>query len=356
MKILFISGSFYPSIGGVETHALEVARELVKRGHKVSVITEDKQSQDESDSKAKKQKSNVKSTLFTRKRLDQIDIYYFKFGQESRFKKFRIWYYLIKNIKFFEEADIIHAHDVFFWYLPIRFLLMTKKVFTTFHGYETVFPPAEKAKFIRGVSKSLSMGTINVGAFIEKWYGTSSDYITYGGVKKIKNSNVKIKNIVKPIKILLIGRLEKDIGVLVYRDALRMLRDKGVEFTLTVLGEGSLRPEIESYGEIYGFAEDISSYVKESDIVFSSSYLTMLQVMQYKKPIFAVYTNPLKHDYLRNSPFEEYITISGNAEDLAQKIMRVRPNRKRLIDGASFANSQTWEKVADTYLELWSKE
>ncbi len=357
MKIVFISSAFYPSIGGVETHALAVARELSKRGHKVTIITENKQSKGKSDSKASKSKSNVKSTHFVRKRLDQIDIYYFKFGQYNFFKKFKIWIYLFQSRRLFSNADVIHVHDVFIWYLPLRFYFWNKKVFTTFHGYETVFPPEEIAKFIRKISEKLSYGNIIIGEFIKKWYGTHPDIVMYGGVDKMPLSKYKITNKRRrKLRILFIGRLEKDIGVLIYRDALRILAEKNIDFALTIHGEGSLRAEIEAYGKVEGFVKDLRSSIKKSDIVFSSSYLTMLQVMQLGKPIFAAYNNPLKHDYLRTSPFAEYITVSGNAHELARQLSRFRPNINKLEKGQKWAQEQTWEKVTDVYLQLWEKK
>jgi hypothetical protein len=83
---------------------------------------------------------------------------------------------------------------------------------------------------------------------------------------------------------------------------------------------GSSVQQFGGYGKVEGFVKDLRSSIKKSDIVFSSSYLTMLQVMQLGKPIFAAYNNPLKHDYLRTSPFAEYITVSGNAHELARQL------------------------------------
>ena len=40
-KICFVTPFFYPVIGGVETHILETARELIKKGYEVEVITSD---------------------------------------------------------------------------------------------------------------------------------------------------------------------------------------------------------------------------------------------------------------------------------------------------------------------------
>lgn len=355
MRIVFISASFYPSIGGVETHVLEVARELVRRGHQITVVTEFKQSQQTSDNKAGNRKSNVESTFFKYKKLGQINIYYFKYGQNGFFKKFRIWYVLFRNRHLFQEADFVHAHDVFIWYLPLRFYFWNKKVFTTFHGYEAVFPPTEKAKRIRKLSEKLSSGNIIVGNFIKKWYGTVSEYVTYGGVNKRVRDKVAIKSRNSVVKLLLIGRLEKDIGIQVYKETLRLLTEKGTKFSFIVCGQGSLGSGLEQYGEVLGFVKDVTPYIKKADIVFASSYLSMLQVLQHGTPVFATYTNPLKHDYLRDSPFEKYITISDSAEDLARKVSIFKPNLKKLQDGAKWANSQTWEKVTDMYEQLYAE-
>jgi len=37
-----------------------------------------------------------------------------------------------KNRQLLQNADIIHCHDVFYWYLPFRFLYPHKPVFTPF--------------------------------------------------------------------------------------------------------------------------------------------------------------------------------------------------------------------------------
>ena len=39
-NILFLTRSFYPNIGGVEKHVLELSKELIKRGYRITVITE----------------------------------------------------------------------------------------------------------------------------------------------------------------------------------------------------------------------------------------------------------------------------------------------------------------------------
>ena len=40
MKILFLVPLIFPSVGGVQTHVLKVSEELVKRGYKITIISE----------------------------------------------------------------------------------------------------------------------------------------------------------------------------------------------------------------------------------------------------------------------------------------------------------------------------
>jgi len=359
MNILFLSASFYPSIGGVETHVLRLITELERRGHKLTIITEEKEPpkhlRKPSASEAVKIRKADESSYFIHRKLSQTDIYYFKFGQPSFFKKFRIWYYLLRHYSLIKKADVVHCHDVFIWYLPFRFLFPYKKVFTTFHGYEGRFPPVEKHVWIRKMSERLSFGNICVGDFITRWYGTKPDYVVYGGVESEKLVSIKPMR-KRKMKIVLVGRLAKDIGVQLYRDALRNLKRKGYVFEFLACGDGDLRHELERYGKVLGFVKNTKDYIKKADFIFASSYLTMLSVMQLGKPVFAVYTNPLKHDYLYSSPFSKYIYIYSSGKDLASSIRSYKQNIPRLVSAQKWANSQTWSHIADMYEQLWLKE
>ncbi|MBI4091770.1 MAG: glycosyltransferase family 4 protein, partial [Candidatus Levybacteria bacterium] len=192
MNVLFLTRRFYPDIGGVEKHVLEVSKELVKRGHEVTVITENSfslklrgvntyHSEDQSDTYSINSNKAVKSIQIDHSELKKIKVLRLNFGKENSFKKFRVWLRLLRHTDTIKKSSVVHCHDVFFWYLPFRFLFPFKKVFTTFHGYETIFPPSTKARLLRKISEKLSYGNICIGDFIKKWYGTKPDYVTYGG-------------------------------------------------------------------------------------------------------------------------------------------------------------------------------
>ena len=258
-----------------------------------------------------------------------------------------------------KQSNVIHCHDVFFWYFPFRFLFPLKKVFTTFHGFETKFPPSIKARLVRKISEKLSYGNICVGAFIKKWYGTKPDYVTYGGTK-IQNSKFKIQNFNKKRKklnILLVGRLEEDNGAKVYLEALRELRKQGITYKLIVCGDGQFRKRFEKYGDAIGFTPNLNKYIDRSDFIFASSYLSILEAIIRGKNVFSVFQNELKKDYLVLSPFYNYVSIAGDASSLIEKVLYVRNNLNgtynNIKKARNWSKRQTWSKVADIYLKLW---
>lgn len=354
MKVLFLTRRFYPDIGGVETHILNISQELIKAGHQITIISE------ESLKKAVTQKdSNLP---------ESINIIRLNFGKEDKFKKFRIWRTLLKLRSVILDADIVHCHDVFFWYLPFRFLFPNKKVYTTFHGYETVFPPSKKAVRIRKLSEKLSTGNICVGEYISKWYGTKPTYTTYGGTRILNSSKrsaqdrqfqISNQSSNKTLKILLIGRLEKDIGINTYLKSLEMLKTKKIRYEFESLGEGSLKKYVEKYGKARGSSNNLEKFLNKTDVVFASSYLTMLEAMVNKKIVIAVFENPLKEDYLKLSPFSEFIYICKNEKEVVDVLKSVIADKWKsnsmLERGYTWAKKQTWGAVTHTYLQLWQK-
>src|SRR3989338_6263769 len=106
MKILFITSSFRPQRGGVETHTWEVVQRLIEKGHDVIIITEKLPLHPSPQSR-----SEVKGFQKT---------YRLHFGDLGFFKKFRIWFEIFKHRQLIERADIVHCHDVcLLYHLPM---------------------------------------------------------------------------------------------------------------------------------------------------------------------------------------------------------------------------------------------
>jgi glycosyltransferase involved in cell wall biosynthesis len=357
MTIIFLTRRFYPKIGGVEKHVLEISKRLVKKGHRVIVITE------KSDKTYSMNKRSRSLSARLEGKIDGVEIHRIDSGKENWFKKFRIWSQLWRLRKLIVDAEIIHCHDVFFWYFPFRLLHPTKKVYTTFHGYEGNKIPNNKAIFMHKLSEKLSKGNICVGGFLKKWYGTKPTFVTYGAVDSNcnKTENLKFK-ITKNNRVIFLGRLEKETGILEYLKALNALNKKSINLTLDVYGDGTLKKESINYSKDHnlnvsfnGFVSNASEYIKNYEYVFCSRYLGILEAMIFRKPIFSEYNNEIKKDYLLMSPFSDYISISKDAEEICRSVEDYMNRRSKINTEKAYnwVKSETWEKMVDIYLKLW---
>lgn len=328
MRIVMLTRRAWPEIGGVEKHIYEVGEALKRKGYEISVIS------------AK-------------------DI---KYPQVKFLGVLFIWLWMFKNIRLFARADIVHAHDVAIWYLPLRFLLFTKPFYVTFHGWEGKFPIPKIYIWLRKISAKIAWGNICVGRYIEKWYGIKADYIIYGAVhEKFKYQISKIKNTYQNPKIILfLGRLQKDTGLPIYLNALKFIKRGHLDIKVFFLGDGLLKNEAEKYGRVLGFKKDILPWLRTSRFVFTSGYLSALEAMAAGKLVFATYNNPIKKDILEMSPFSKYAVVEKDPEKIARKIEYFLRNQKAAREIASkalnWARSQTWEHIVQTYLKLWRLE
>lgn len=338
MTILFFSRLFYPHIGGVEKHVWEISKILIKKGHKVFVISE-------------KHDSKLKNFEI----INKIKIYRISIENQNWFKKFQIWLWLFQHRNLIKQADIIHCHDVFFWYFPFRFLFPRKPVYTTFHGYES-YPVSKKAVWIRKLSEELSFGNICIGAFIKKWYGTKPTFVSYGGVNRIKNEELKIKNYSSAV---FIGRLDEQTGIKTYIDAVKLIRKKIPDFKFEIIGDGKFREDIERDFKILGFQKNSERYFRKYRFAFVSGYLSILEAMVEKRLVFAIYNNPLKKDYLTLTPFAKFINIINSKEKLSSLVVHFLTHsekEKKMVDRAfEWVKNQSWEDVVNLYLSLWQK-
>jgi glycosyltransferase involved in cell wall biosynthesis len=165
MKILFITHYFSPHIGGVEKHVQEVAKSLERKGNSVVILTE-------------KYDKLLKDTEI----VDGIKVVRFSYPHIKFLGIKFIWWQIFRNRKLIKDADVVHIHDVFVWYLPFRFLYPAKRVYTTFHGWEGKWPIPFGNILQKRLAVRLSSGTIAVGKYIEKYYGIKTNKIIYGGI------------------------------------------------------------------------------------------------------------------------------------------------------------------------------
>jgi len=131
-RILIITPSYSPRLGGVEKHVWHTSLQLVKSGFSVKILTQ----------------RFIKLPAQAVKK--GIPIYRFSFPEKRFIGLLTIWWKLLTQyLRLIWQADIIHIHDVFIWYLPLRLVFFWKPVVTTFHGWEGIYPVPLKNIFIR---------------------------------------------------------------------------------------------------------------------------------------------------------------------------------------------------------------
>jgi len=337
MKILMLTRLYSPHVGGVEKHIEKVNGELAKLGHEITILT---------------LKHNFKLPEVEKK--SGIKIVRLPYSKN----KFQIWKHFYAQRSLIKEVDIIHIHDVFFWFFPFRLIYPFKPVYITCHGYEGNNPPTISSIIQRKISEIIFNGSICVGAFMKKWYYAKPDFVIYGATEKIKAVNSESKD------AIYLGRLSKDAGIMIYLHTLRILKNKKVNLSLDVYGDGPQLKQAKTFVKkhklavkFHGFIKNAAKYIPSYKYAFVSRYLSILEAMITKKYIFAVYNNQIKKDYLTCHPQTDNIFIAKDSSILAKQILTVIKNPKlskdKLLKSYQWARKQTWKKVAQQYLKLW---
>jgi glycosyltransferase involved in cell wall biosynthesis len=331
MKILMLSRLFYPHKGGVEKHVLSLAAELMKFDVQISILTE-----------------QYDLNLKTVEQYQGIQIRRIPYNLLN--KKIGLWSYIFAQRSWIFQHNIVHVHDVFWWILPLIFQF---KYYITFHGYEGSKSPRWQALLHRKIAELLSEKTICIGDFMKKWYKANPHKVLYGA-SSITSSNInnKIQGAV------FYGRFDDDTGILEYIKSIKLFKNK---IRLKIYGEGPQMDIVKTMNsnnkliELNPWNNDVESLIHNSRYVFVSRYLSILEAMQAKRLVFAVYNNEIKKDYLFCHPMADNMVIAGSAEELAEKFNTLTEEQEHIMVERAYAwaREQTWEKLANQYKELW---
>jgi glycosyltransferase involved in cell wall biosynthesis len=344
-NVVFFCRYFHPHIGGVEKHVFEVSKRLIKKGWTVTVVTE------LSDPRSKEKET-----------YQGIIIYRIELPKDRKEEKYAIWNWFFLHRNLIKKADIIHIHDVFFWYLPFRFIYPFKRVYMTFHGYEGDKVPSSKNIFMHKMGETLSKKNICVGDYLKKWYKTAPDGITYGAATTQHDERAIRKKRVK--EIVFIGRLDPEAGILRYLEVLNELKQQGFLPHLSVLGDGALSEQAKIYARrhrlnvtFFGAVHDVGPFLSRADCVFTSRFLSTYEAFASKKYVFCLYNNPIHGDCFLLSPFRGYMTIAPDVLSLTRSCMLLieHPHSKdeEIEKAYNYVKKETWDKMASLYLSIW---
>jgi len=338
MKIIHLTSHFYPRIGGVEKHVLNIAKIQIDLGHDVIVVAGQY-------GKAKK------FEIF-----EGIKIY--RFPAERSSLRMKLWH--IRHALIYLQADILHIHNLMSTVNIFRLLLTKSKTVLTLHGWGGIYPIPEKHKNATKINaRRYAKKIITVGRFINKWYDLESNLTIYGAISTslLDTSSTQVKK----YDICIFGRLEEDAGINIYIDGLsQIINFYPDKLKICICGDGQLKGYILNQLKgadvsFKGFVTDPIKYVKRSKYCFTSGYLGILECLAVKTKVFSVFDNPLKEDYLKLSPFEKYIYIAGDTKTLIQQL------QNELLQNApppvipDFVFQSTWEALAKKFEYLYEE-
>jgi len=349
IKVLMLSPFFYPHKGGVEKHVYDVSSELIKRNYEVAVLT-----------------CKHDNNLPTSSRVDGIDIYRFTPNTLPIIGMIITMFKLLKYIRLVFQSKVVHCHDyqMFIWFIFLRILFPSKKMFITFHGWEGDFPPNKLIVILRKISEKLTRGNICIGSFIEKWYNTKASIISYGGVSFNQNkTSPQYKS-----DILVLSRMSHDIPIQKYLDTFKIIKDVySNNIEITFLGKGELEETVRLFSEendlnisLKGFVDNPLDYINSTSIVIANGYLAILESASKRKPVFAIYQNELEQDRLSTFPFaKDFILLSNDPKDFAEQINTYLLDQDKsdfkFTELYNWTLKQTWINLTKKYITLWNQ-
>lgn len=325
-RILFLCGRTLPDIGGVEIHVDKVARILANRGYDITVQT---------------------TTM------EEMDLPYEVIRVQDTF---------IPRM----EYSIIHCHDFYTYSDDLWGYTDMGKVYMTFHGWEGIYPLNPKTVEDRITINQKVCGSICAGKYIEKWYETPCDFNEWGGIDQ---GDIVPLDRIDPQRFIFIGGLRPDLELGLYLKILVRLKERGWTPHFDIVGGGSVKNEeaisgmIADYGidvEMHGFMGKYNHLYEKANYVFAGGYLSMLKALANSKTTIAIWSNPLKRDYIEWYPgklmsggITKNDVLDNVVDDLAARIEEGFP--PEITEGnRKWALSQTWDSVADIYEDLWA--
>jgi len=371
MKIGFVITYFYPFSGGAETNCLELAKQLVKKGHEVHVFTSDRKGNEilEKEETYKGIKIHRSKTWFRYK-------YYFACYPS-----------LISNLLKY-KLDIVHVHSTGF--LQHDFSVLFKKLFSprtkficTPHG---PFMALQKYSFFASSYKSfvsfleknifnkLYNAVIEVNPFQEKWLrqsGFKKIVLVPNGIPESSFKKHSASSFIKKYRL-------KNKFVLGYLG--RIQEYKGLEQVIQIL------PELKNavflaVGEDAGFKKNLDALATSLNVkdrviftghisdpekaqalnlmhvfVLPSEWeafgISMLEAMALAKP--AVSTNTEGARYLLK---KEFIFEKGGLSSFLKIIKKLHNpalRRKAGLENLKKARSFLWSSISDKLVSIYN--
>ncbi len=381
LKIAQISPYFVPVIGGMEKHVYHISKEMVNRGHKVSVFTSDRD-----------RHSRIR---IERDKLDGVEINRFRtLVQVGEFAYF--WpSFVIKLLE--EEFDIIHVHNyrhphsdlalltskirnkpcVITTHAPFHPSWVRKKIqrslvkiydhsigrimlnkydlivaitSSEFNHLKAITGNADKIKIIPNGIELEALIQRDGSKFREK-YNIDGKIISFiGRIHPVKGIHFltkafsKIKNVIPNSNLVIAGPIQ-DIAY--YNELVRLGKRLNTDDGITFLGKISEEEKYQMFA-----ASDL--------VVLPSVYepfgITILEAMAQSRPVVSTRGGPSD---IIDEGITGYIVKYGDTKGLTKNMVKLleQPDLARKLgeNAKRKANVYTWEKITGNLLDAYSE-
>jgi glycosyltransferase involved in cell wall biosynthesis len=352
VKILMLSPSYAPQIGGVERHVEALSRALVSCGDRVTILSR----ACSADVPGEERNQGV----------HVLRVPTGSGGAPPSNAGIRRW--LRAHRAILRDVDVIHAHDyVTFvsWLLPVAPWSVRARAYVTFHGYER-YPIQRRDLILRRIASRLARRSLAVGSFIDRWFGTRSSAVIHGGVDPLTAEETDRWRAAdpRPHEVAFLGRLAEDTGISTLVAGLSLVPEDRRP-PLVVIGDGPERAAAEALARergltcaFLGWIADPWARIRPGSLVVATGYLSILESWIRSLRVLVPYDNPLRLDYYRSLPHSEGGLIAVDSPsrlylEIASLLDAPWPERRLPEAVRLWASGQTWEAMAAAYRRLW---
>jgi len=263
-----------------------------------------------------------------------------------------------------DNIALVHAHDFTATLICSIAIALSGhrsiRLYSTIHGYEG-YPIKRRFVLAHRLAYLLSRRVINVGSYIDKWYGTHCNVVIHGGVTAAPPS----PKVSVPM-VVFVSRLAPDTCAVEVAEALSELAKERPSLRVIIGGFGPCESEVRAIIDgvtnidFIGTVSDPPTIIKSASIVVANSYLAILEALSLGKPVASIASNPLKHDYLKEiADASGGIVVTSSKRELVSKVVELLDTstsgaREMGEAGKAYSARMSWENIAKDYRALWS--
>ena len=350
MRILQVSPSYYPSIGGIEEHVRNISERLAKE-HQVVVFTGD------SSGKLPREEQ-INGVLVKRfKTFSPSGAYHLSFEMARELRR--------------SEFDIVHGHNYHAFPLYLCRYAKTKKFVVTphYHGHGhtrlrdfllKLYKPFGK-KIFEDASRIIAVSNYEKG-LLKRDFGIDESKITVipNGIDSAEFEGLG-EVAKKPKTILYVGRLEKYKGVQHIIQTLPLLDN---DFCLQIIGKGPYKEKLLELIDKLGLNEEVSfsrdlyreqliqAYAAASVFVLLSRYeassIVVAEALAARTPCIVASTSALTEWVDNKNCFGiDYPIDNNRLAELINQASEVKVTDTKLLD---------WDEVAQQISRLYQEQ